>query len=181
MEVHQVDSGSSDIVFGMVLNSIEIQDSTPPSAPGSLQAIAVANDQVDLSWTPGVDPQSGIQLYRIYRGGVEIGTTTGTTFSDMTVSAGNTYTYEVSAVNNKNLEGPRSLPAVVNVVNIVMFQNGAFPNASYSGTDDTWIQGDTATGNFGSDPRMDADGDSGGFGGRHRTLVASQGQVVVLN
>jgi fibronectin type 3 domain-containing protein len=86
-------------------------DNTPPSKPGGLSATPVSHSQVDLSWGPASDAQTGVDYYKIYRDGVQIDTATDTTYSDTGLSPGTTYSYEVSAVNGAGLEGAKSDPA----------------------------------------------------------------------
>lgn len=73
-------------------------DTTPPSAPASLTASAVSSTQVNLLWTASTD-NVGVTGYRIYRGASQIGTSTATSYSDTTVSAGQSYSYTVRAVD----------------------------------------------------------------------------------
>ncbi len=88
-----------------------LQDQTPPSAPSGLSATAVSGTQVDLAWSAAGDAESGIALYRIYRDGALVDSTTGLAFADAGLTPATTYSYEVSAVNGAGLEGPRSQPA----------------------------------------------------------------------
>ena len=161
VEVHQDDADSSDIVFGMTLDAVTVTDTTPPTAPTNLTAVPVSSTQLDLVWDPAVDLESGVTFYRVLRDNLEIGTTTATTFSDTSVITGETYVYEVTAINNLSLESPRSFPATVTIPNIVAFQNGVFPSSTYFGTEDTWLRGSNPNTNYGGDDRMDADGESG--------------------
>jgi fibronectin type 3 domain-containing protein len=84
-----------------------VPDSSDPTAPTELGATAVSPTQIDLSWQASND-DVGVTGYRIYRGGgqiASIGPTT--TYSDTTVTAGNTYSYEVRAVDGAgNESGP---------------------------------------------------------------------------
>jgi chitodextrinase len=75
-------------------------DGTPPSAPTGLAATAASSTRVDLSWTAATD-NVGVDHYLIARGGNQIGQTSGpaTSYSDLTVVASTTYTYEVKAVD----------------------------------------------------------------------------------
>lgn len=82
------------------------RDPTPPTAPAGLTAAAVSPSQVDLSWSPATDPESGISRYRIYRDGARVGEASGTSFSDTGLEPGKAYAYRVSAVNGEGMEGP---------------------------------------------------------------------------
>jgi fibronectin type 3 domain-containing protein/C1A family cysteine protease len=86
--------------------------STVPGSPRSLQASA-GDSRVTLSWSaPLDDGGSSITQYRIYRGtssySLSLRTSvTSTSYTDSSVTNGNTYYYAVSAVNSVG-EGPRS-------------------------------------------------------------------------
>ncbi len=102
---------------------VQTKDSTPPTAPTALDTTAVTDTQVDLTWGPASDPESGIASYNVYRDGALVGSSTSTTFSDTGLTPFTTYSYEVSAVNGSGLEGPRSAPLVV------MTKDGTPPTA----------------------------------------------------
>jgi subtilisin family serine protease/chitodextrinase len=71
-------------------------DLTPPSVPTGLSA-STATDKIVLSWTASTD-NIGVTGYKVYRNGVEVGGTSGTTsYTDATALAGVTYSYTVRA------------------------------------------------------------------------------------
>ena len=86
-----------------------------PGAPTNLQA-APGDAAVSLTWTaPSSDggvPLTGYKVYRGVNGGAKsLLTTVGTaptSFQDSGLTNGTLYAYEVSAVNQAPLEGPRS-------------------------------------------------------------------------
>ena len=90
----------------------------PPVAPGApTNLLAVPGDAaVSLTWTaPASDggvPLTGYKVYRGVNGGAKsLLTTVGvapTSFQDSGLTNGSLYSYEVSAVNQAPLEGPRS-------------------------------------------------------------------------
>lgn len=80
-------------------------DSTPPSAPTNLSAVAASSSQINLSWTASTD-NVGVTGYRVERclGATcsnfsEVGTPSGTTFSDTTLAEDSTYNYRVRATD----------------------------------------------------------------------------------
>src|SRR5437773_1915476 len=86
---------------------------TPPDAPQGLTATA-GDGTVDLAWSaPGSDGGSPITNYKVYRGGSSNGETLLDTigdvlsYTDTSVTNGNTYYYKVTAVNEVG-EGPPS-------------------------------------------------------------------------
>jgi len=72
-------------------------DNTPPSIPTGLSATAVSSNQVNLTWNAATDAGVGLAGYKVYRGGVEIATTTATSYSNTGLSAGIQYCYTVAA------------------------------------------------------------------------------------
>ena len=86
-----------------------------PGAPTNLQAVP-GDAAVSLTWTaPSSDggvPLTGYKVYRGVNGGAKsLLTTVGvapTSFQDSGLTNGSLYAYEVSAVNQAPLEGPRS-------------------------------------------------------------------------
>lgn len=77
-------------------------DSTGPSAPGAPVLSGTAGDGSNsLSWTTPADNGAAITGYRVYRNGALLATTGVTNaYTDSAVTNGQTYTYEVAAVNS---------------------------------------------------------------------------------
>jgi hypothetical protein len=80
-------------------------DTEAPGAPGGLTASAQGSSSVGLSWTVATD-NVGVVSYRVYRGGTQVGTTSGLTFTDTGLSPGTTYAYQVQAVDAATNLGP---------------------------------------------------------------------------
>ena len=82
------------------LSTIEIlagtPDTTRPTAPTNASASATNSNQVSLGWTASTD-NVAVTGYTVFRGGSPIGTATGTTYTDSTVSPSTTYSYTVEA------------------------------------------------------------------------------------
>jgi len=98
--------GSPDI--GCYEYSYVPSDTTTPSVPQSLNAISMSEFQINLIWQESSDTESGIDHYNIYRDGNFIATSASTSYSDIELNSGTTYSYEVSAVNGAGLESNRS-------------------------------------------------------------------------
>jgi hypothetical protein len=101
------------LTFGTTVADIFGESSVypEPTAPKSLSVEML--QAAHLTWSAPVT--AGIVEYRVYRsvngGPYElIATTTGTSYTDKWVSAGDNYAYQVSAVNIVNQEGPASRP-----------------------------------------------------------------------
>lgn len=99
---------SPDMVSGITLSvsncslaadTTPTDSSSPPSQPQNVTAVARSPSQVDLSWSASTG-SNGISHYVILRDGKEVGTATSTSYSDNTVSAGTTYSYQVEAVDS---------------------------------------------------------------------------------
>ena len=83
-----------------------IADTTPPSVPRNLKA---SSKPVILRWSASRD-NVGVAGYNIYRSGVVIGHSAGTTFTDSTVTSGRTYKYAISAFDAAGNESAKSSP-----------------------------------------------------------------------
>ena len=89
-------------------------DTTPPTAPTGLAANAVSATQVNLTWTAATDnvAVTGYRVERCQGAGcttfTQVGTPTGTTFTDTGLSAATTYRYRVRAVDAAGNLGPYS-------------------------------------------------------------------------
>ena len=74
-----------------------------PSVPGNLRVSSTTANSVSLAWDAST-PASActLQGYRIYRNGVQVGTPTGTTFSDSGLAPSTGYSYTVQAVDTSS-------------------------------------------------------------------------------
>ena len=80
-------------------------DTTAPTAPSGFSATASGSTSINLAWTASTD-NVGVTGYRVERcqgascwSFVQIGTPTGTTFSNTGLAAGTTYRYRVRAID----------------------------------------------------------------------------------
>lgn len=85
----------------VTVNNI-IPDTTPPSVPTGLGAVAVSSSQIDLSWTASTDTGgSGLAGYNVYRNGgataINTSLVTATSYSDTGRSPSTSYSYTVRA------------------------------------------------------------------------------------
>ena len=120
-----VSDGQLNIEFRHVvenpeINAIEVISSTgggdtvPPSTPTGLTGNAVSSTQIDLSWNASTDTGgSGLAGYKVYRGGVQVGITTLTSFSDTGLNPNTTYSYTVSAYDTAQNESAQTSPVNV--------------------------------------------------------------------
>jgi chitodextrinase len=86
-----------------------------PTAPTNLAATAAGSTQVNLTWGASSESGGSIALYLIERcqgagcsSFTQVGTATGTSFSDSALSASTTYSYRVRAQDASGTNGPYS-------------------------------------------------------------------------
>ncbi|HVQ43946.1 MAG TPA: Ig-like domain-containing protein [Candidatus Saccharimonadia bacterium] len=84
-----------------------VPDTQAPTAPTGLTATAVSFTQVNLAWTAATD-NIAVTGYQIFRDGAQVGTTTGTTYADTALLAGNSYAYTVRATDAAGNLSPAS-------------------------------------------------------------------------
>jgi fibronectin type 3 domain-containing protein len=89
-------------------------DTTPPSVPQGVQATAVGSTRIDLTWSASTDTGgSGLAGYRIYRDGnaTPIATVATTSYSNTSLTANTSYSYQVRAYDNNGNESGLSTTA----------------------------------------------------------------------
>jgi len=116
-------------------------DDQPPTAPANLTATAPSRTRVDLRWNASTD-NVGVTAYEVFRDGSLIGTATGTTYSDTTVSAGATYSYQVRARDAAWNRSPFS--------NIATVTTPATVTITFSPQADARVQESTPSSNYGT-------------------------------
>ncbi|MFO7749438.1 MAG: hypothetical protein R6V54_05040, partial [Desulfobacteraceae bacterium] len=84
-------------------------DTEPPSQVTGLIVSNKHNGKLLLDWNPAVD-NWGVHHYQILRNGVIITNTTATSYQDTGLTNGQTYTYQVSAVDSSANQGLWSEP-----------------------------------------------------------------------
>lgn len=89
-------SNNTSSAFSNTASATTATDTTPPTVPTGLQATAANYSTVNLSWTASTDPV-GVAGYKIYRNGTQVGTTSGTSYTDSSLSPSTNYSYTVSA------------------------------------------------------------------------------------
>lgn len=129
---------------GVVGDSFELDDmsivdidTSAPTVPTGVTAVAPGPNEVDLSWEPSSDPDyAGVAGYSIYRNGntKALATVSGstTTYTDTTVLAGTNYTYTVAAFDYAKNYSAKSLAASVTT-----------PAPALHPTNDTWHMDET--------------------------------------
>ncbi|WP_432841196.1 DUF4832 domain-containing protein [Dactylosporangium sp. CA-092794] len=88
-------------------------DTTPPSAPTGLASPGQTSSSISLSWNAATD-NVGVTGYRVFRNGTQVGTPTGTSFTDTGLTAGS-YTYTVKAADAAGNLSPASAPLTATI------------------------------------------------------------------
>lgn len=71
-------------------------DEAAPSQPGNFRATPLDPNRISLSWAASTD-NVAVSGYRVFRGGVQVGTATGTGYTDGGLAPSTSYTYQVLA------------------------------------------------------------------------------------
>jgi chitodextrinase len=82
-------------------------DTQAPSAPTITVIIPRSVSQVDMAWSASTD-NARVAGYYVFRDGVKVGSTVGTSFADKGLSADTTYTYTVRAFDPSGNESTSS-------------------------------------------------------------------------
>jgi chitodextrinase len=104
---HRRTASAGLLCLGLVLSAVQIEsahaarwrpsrDTSAPSTPDGFSATAASSSAINLAWTAATD-NVGVKGYKIYRGGTQIATVTGTSFSNTGLTSGKTYSYTVAA------------------------------------------------------------------------------------
>ncbi|ACU72507.1 cellulose-binding family II [Catenulispora acidiphila DSM 44928] len=117
-------------------------DTTAPSVPANLAVTGTTASSASLSWSPSTD-NVGVTGYRVYRNGAQVGTSSGTTFTDTGLSAATHYTYTVAAVDAAGNVSAPSTGATATTTSNGGGGGGSGCTAAYSVTNQ-WNSGFTA-------------------------------------
>lgn len=88
--------------------SAAASDATPPTVPAAASTSVINENEIDLTWSPSTDPESGVTAYRVYRDGTLVAEPSLPSFADIGLAGGATYAYEISAVNGGGVESAKS-------------------------------------------------------------------------
>ncbi|MGO4695641.1 glycosyl hydrolase family 8 [Paenibacillus sp. 2TAB26] len=78
-----------------------IVDTDAPTDPSNLKAEAGSSTQINLTWSASTD-NLGVAGYKVFRNGIELATTTSTSYSDTGLSSETAYQYYVIAFDHAN-------------------------------------------------------------------------------
>ncbi len=126
-------------------------DTSPPSVPQNLTAVAASGTRVDLAWQASQD-DVGVTGYAITRNGAPLTTVGGTvtTFADTTVSPNTSYSYSVHATDGVNDSGESNVASLTT-------PSGGSTTFTFAPSDDAYVDQVASTTNFGADARIVTD------------------------
>ena len=135
-------------------------DSQAPTAPTGLTATATGPTQVNLSWNAATD-NVGVTGYDVWRGPAggtltRIAGTTGTSFSDTTVTGGQSFDYQVFAHDAAGNLSPPSAKVTVTTP-----QGGGTTTSTFSPAADASVREASPSSNFGTSTSLNSDSGTG--------------------
>ena len=130
-------SGTTHWSLYATLSATPAGDTTAPSTPTNLTATAASPSQINLSWTASRD-NVGVTGYKIFRGGVQIGTSATNSYSNTGLSPATAYSYTVSAYDAAGNNSAQSTSASATTLPLP-------PTAVISAAPQTIGSGDSST------------------------------------
>ncbi|MGH8864849.1 MAG: fibronectin type III domain-containing protein, partial [Burkholderiales bacterium] len=106
--VHALDRASPPNISAasatMQVTTLPAVDTTPPTVPANVQAVATGSSSIRVTWSASSDSGSGVGGYEVFRNGgaSPLGSVAGTSFDDSGLTASTAYTYRVRAFDNAN-------------------------------------------------------------------------------
>lgn len=95
-------------------------DTTAPSTPTGLAATLASQTEVDLTWAPSSDPDSGVFGYDVYRNGSYLAFSASPSYADRSVAANTTYTYQVLAYDAAHNASALSSPVTITTSTLIV-------------------------------------------------------------
>ena len=105
------DEGTDDHDGDGIPNYLDPDDLQAPSKVENLSAVDAKDGKINLSWDPATD-NVGVDHYEIFRDGILIQNLTGTSYQDIGLVNGHSYTYMVRAVDAMGNQGNFSDEAI---------------------------------------------------------------------
>ena len=109
-------NGLCTAVFDNVKVLGNLNTNPAPTAPGNLRVMTYSDRGVRLSWDAASD-DTGVAGYKIYRNGAYLASAALLAYSDTTVSANTSYSYQVTAYDSQPRESPPSNTVAVKTPN----------------------------------------------------------------
>jgi len=92
--------------YDKALEGAQPPDTDNPTVPGSLTGTVNSSTSVTLNWNAASDGGYGVACYKVFRGGVEVGTTQGTSFIFNGAGADSDTPFQVQATDGAGHVGP---------------------------------------------------------------------------
>ena len=159
------DSGGTDGPYSSVVSLTT--PPTIPSLPGDLTGTSPSQTEIDLAWVASTENNGSIGQYLVERcqGSActnfsQVGTTTGTTYDDTTLTGNTTYSYRVRAQDSIGNRGPYSNVASATTVSAGSFSLSASPStlSVTQGTQGTSTVSTSVSGGFNNPISLSASG-----------------------
>jgi chitodextrinase len=115
-QVTALDAKNNESARSATVSAATNNDVTPPSVPTGLSGTAISMTAINLSWTASTDAV-GVIGYRVFRDGVQIGVSAGTTYSDTGLTKSTAYAYRVSAYDAAGNPSAQTAPFSVTTLN----------------------------------------------------------------
>ena len=109
------DASSNNSAQSSALNTSTIADLIAPSIPTNLQSPAQTTGSVDLSWNAATDDVA-VSGYKLYRGGVQVATVTGLSYTETGLHYNTSYSYTVTALDAAGNESPLSTALMISTL-----------------------------------------------------------------
>src|SRR3989344_635013 len=127
-------------------------DTQPPTIPTNLSVTTIGSSNITISWTASTD-NVGVTSYKVYRNGIQVGTSNSTSFPDIGLTPNTSYSYTIVAVDAAGNASSQSSPvsattSAAPTLNASLTIAPASGSAPLSGVDLTADFGGTATGNL---------------------------------
>jgi glucoamylase len=94
---NDISHGANSDTPSVVCSTFGTCATSAPTAPTGLAVTGATGSTVSLSWTASANAPTG---YKVFRNGTQVGTATGTTYTDTGLTTSTSYTYYVEAYNN---------------------------------------------------------------------------------
>jgi chitodextrinase len=121
----------------------------PPAAPTHLTATPVSTSQINLAWTASTT--SGVTSYGVFRNGMKIATTSGTSYQDTGLQPQTSYRYQVVAYTSGGDQSSGSTAVTATTL-------ASTGTLTYSPTDDATVESANPTTNYGTSGTLIVDG-----------------------
>jgi chitodextrinase len=142
------DGGPFSDSFTIASGATASADRTPPSKPANVVADTSVPGRISLSWSPSTDDVA-LDSYAVFRDGTYVATTTAPTFTDPSVTSGQTYTYTVTAYDSAFNPSATSDPVTATAI--------AANTLTFAPEADASIYSGSPTANFGTSSRLETD------------------------